>query len=78
MSLTQFTPVASRLVIWMLSSLARGGEMLILIIVLILVFGGGGGYYGHGRWGAGGGVGVGLGTILVILLTAYLLGMLHF
>jgi len=73
-SLKQFTPVA----VGMLMTLKRGGEMLILIIVLVLILGGGGGYYGHGRWGAGGGMGVGLGTILVILLTAYFLGMLHF
>lgn len=49
-------------------------QMLILIIILVLLLGGGGGYYGYGRWGAGGGAGIGLGTILVILLTAYLLG----
>ena len=51
--------------------------MLILIIILVLVLGGGGGYYGHSRWGYGGGAGVGLGTILLILLIAYLLGILH-
>ena len=50
--------------------------MLILIIILLLVLGGGGGYYGHSRWGYGGGAGVGLGTILLILLVAYLLGIL--
>ena len=36
-----------------------------------------GGYYGYGRWGHGGGAGVGLGSILVILLIAYLLGVIH-
>ena len=54
----------------------EGDGMLILIIVLILLLGGGGGYYGHSRWGYGGGAGVGLGTILLILLVAYLLGIL--
>jgi hypothetical protein len=49
--------------------------MLILLIVLLLVLGGGGGYYGHSRWGYRGGAGIGLGTILVILLVAYLLGL---
>jgi hypothetical protein len=51
--------------------------MLILIIILLLVLGGGGGYYGHSRWGYRGGAGIGLGTILMILLIAYLLGMLN-
>ena len=51
--------------------------MLILIIVLLLIFGGGGGYYGHSRWGPSGGAGIGLGTVLLILLIAYLLGVLH-
>jgi hypothetical protein len=50
--------------------------MLLLIIILLLVFGGGGGYYGHSRWGPRGGAGVGLSTILLILLIAYLLGLL--
>ncbi len=49
--------------------------MLILLIVLLLVLGGGGGYYGHSRWGYRGGAGIGLGTILVILLIAYMLGL---
>ncbi len=49
--------------------------MLILLIVLLLVFGGGGGYYGHSRWGRGGGAGIGLSGVLVILLIAYLLGL---
>src|SRR5580700_6817534 len=51
--------------------------MLILIILLVLVLGGGGGYYGHSRWGYGGGAGIGLGTILLILLVAYLLGLIY-
>jgi hypothetical protein len=51
--------------------------MLILLIVLLLVFGGGGGYYGHTRWGPSGGAGVGLSTILLILLLAYLLGLIR-
>jgi hypothetical protein len=51
--------------------------MLILIILLIVIFGGGSGYYGHRRWGFGGGAGVGLGTILLIILLAYLLGIIH-
>jgi hypothetical protein len=51
--------------------------MLILIIILVLLLGGGGGYYGHSRWGYGGGAGIGLGTILLILLVAYILGILH-
>jgi hypothetical protein len=51
--------------------------MLLLIIILILLFGGGGGYYGHTRWGPSGGAGVGLGTILLILLIAYMLGLLR-
>ena len=50
--------------------------MLILIIVLILLLGGGGGYYGHSRWGYRGGAGVSLGTVLLILLIAYLVGIL--
>jgi hypothetical protein len=50
--------------------------MLILLIVLLLVLGGGGGYYGHSRWGYRGSAGIGLGTILLILLLAYLVGML--
>jgi hypothetical protein len=50
--------------------------MLILLIILLLVFGGGGGYYGHTRWGPSYGAGVGLGTILLILLIAYLLGVM--
>jgi hypothetical protein len=51
--------------------------MLLLIIILILLFGTGGGYYGHSRWGRRGGAGVGLGTVLMILLVAYLLGLIH-
>jgi hypothetical protein len=51
--------------------------MLLLIIILVLLFAGGGGYYGYGRWGSRGGMGVGLGTILLVLLIAYLLGMIH-
>ena len=50
--------------------------MLLLLIILLLLFAGGGGYYGYGRWGYGGGFGISLGTILVILLIAYLLGLL--
>jgi hypothetical protein len=50
--------------------------MLILIIVLVLLLGGGGGYYGHNRWGYRGGAGIGLGTIVLILLVAYLLGLI--
>ncbi len=49
--------------------------MLILLIILILLLGGGGGYYGHSRWGYGGGAGISLGTILLIVLVAYLLGL---
>jgi hypothetical protein len=49
---------------------------IVVIILLILLIGGGGGYYGHSRWGYGGGAGIGLGTILLILLIAYLLGVL--
>ena len=51
--------------------------MLILIIILLLVLGGGGGYYGHRRWGYRGGAGIGFGTILLVLLLAYLLGLLR-
>ena len=51
--------------------------MLILLIVLLLLLGGGGGYYGYGRWGSTGGAGVGLGTILLIVLLAYLTGIIH-
>lgn len=51
--------------------------MLLLIIVLLLVFGVGGGYYGHTRWGYRGGAGVGLGTILLVVLVAYLMGIIH-
>ena len=50
--------------------------MIILIIVLILLLGGGGGFYGHSRWGHRGGAGVGLGTILLIVLIAYMLGLI--
>jgi hypothetical protein len=50
--------------------------MLLLIIILILLFGGGGGYYGHSRWGYRGGAGISLGTIVLILVIAYLLGVL--
>ena len=49
--------------------------MLLLLIILIVVFGGGGGYYSHSRWGPAYGTGVGLGTILLILLIAYILGL---
>jgi len=49
--------------------------MLLLIIILLLLLGTGG-YYGYGRWGYGGGAGVGLGTVLLVLLIAYLLGVL--
>ena len=45
--------------------------MLLLIIILLLLLGGGG-YYGYGRWGYGGG----LGAILLVLLLAYLLGVI--
>ncbi len=51
--------------------------MLILLIILLLVLGAGGGYYGHTRWGARGGAGIGLSTILVVLLVAYMLGMIR-
>jgi hypothetical protein len=50
--------------------------VLILLIILLLVLGGGGGYYGHSRWGYRGGAGIGLGAILVILLIAYMLGLI--
>jgi hypothetical protein len=50
--------------------------MLILLLVLLLVFGGGGGYYGHSRWGYRGSTGIGLGTILLIVLVAYMLGLI--
>lgn len=50
--------------------------MLILLIILLLVLGAGGGYYGHSRWGYTGGAGIGLGTILLIVLIAYLLGLI--
>jgi len=50
--------------------------MLILLIILLLLLGGGGGYYGHSRWGYAGGAGIGLGTILLIVLVAYLLGVI--
>lgn len=51
--------------------------MLILLIVLLIVIGGGGGYYGHSRWGVRGGAGISLSTIVIILLVAYLLGIIH-
>jgi hypothetical protein len=51
--------------------------MLLVVILLVLLFGGGGGYYGYNRWGHSGGAGVGLGTVLVILLIAYMLGIIH-
>lgn len=51
--------------------------MIILLIIVLLLLGGGGGYYGHNRWGYRGGAGVGLSTILVILLVAYLLGIVR-
>jgi len=55
----------------------RTGKMtIVVIILLILILGGGGGYYGYGRWGYGGGAGISLGTILLIVLIAYLLGVL--
>ena len=50
---------------------------LIVIVLLVLLLGGGGGYYGHSRWGYSGGAGIGFGTILLILLIAYLLGVLR-
>lgn len=50
--------------------------VIVLIVLLVLLLGGGGGYYGHSRWGYAGGAGIGLGTILVILLTAYMLHMI--
>jgi hypothetical protein len=52
-------------------------QMLVLLIILLLILGAGGGYYGHTRWGYGGGASVGLGTILLILLIAYMLGVVH-
>ena len=33
--------------------------------------------HGHRRWGYGGGAGVRLGTILLVLLLAYMLGVVH-
>jgi len=48
-----------------------------LVVLLILLLGGGGGYYGYSRWGSGGGAGVGLSSVLVVLLAAYLLGVIH-
>lgn len=51
--------------------------MLILLIIILLVLGAGGGYYGRTRWGTSGGVGVGFGTILLVLLLAYMLGLIH-
>ena len=51
--------------------------MFILLIVIIILLAGGGGYYGHSRWGYAGGAGVSLSTILLILLIAWLLGLLH-
>jgi len=51
--------------------------MLLLLIILLLVFAGGGGYYGYGRWGTRGGAGIGLGTILLIVLIAYMVGIVH-
>lgn len=51
--------------------------MLILLVIILLVVFGGGGYYGYGRWGYRGGAGVGLGTVLLILLAAYMLGIVH-
>jgi hypothetical protein len=51
--------------------------MLLVLIVLLLLLGGGGGYYGHNRWGYRGGAGIGLGTILLILLVAWMLGLLQ-
>lgn len=50
--------------------------MLILLIILLLVLGAGGGYYGHSRWGYSGGAGIGLGTILLVLLVAWLVGVI--
>jgi hypothetical protein len=51
--------------------------IIVLLIILLVVFGGGGGYYGYSRWGYRGSAGIGLGTILVILLIAYLLGLIR-
>ena len=51
--------------------------MLILLLILLLMFGGGGGYYGYNRWGHRGGAGIGLSTILLILLIAYLAGVIR-
>ena len=47
--------------------------MILLIILLVLLFGGGGGYYGYSRWGTSGGMGV-VGTVLLILVSVYLVG----
>ena len=52
-------------------------KMLILLLILLLMFGGGGGYYGYNRWGHRGGAGIGLSTILLILLIAYLAGVIR-
>jgi len=50
---------------------------LLLLVILLVVLAGGGGYYGHSRWGYRGGTGIGLGTILLILVAAYVLGIVH-
>lgn len=49
---------------------------MIVLLLVVLLIAGGSGYYGHNRWGPGGGAGISLGSILVILLVAYLLGLL--
>jgi hypothetical protein len=50
--------------------------LLLLLIVLLLIFGSGGGYYGHRRWGYRGSAGIGVGTVLLIILIAYMLGLI--
>lgn len=50
---------------------------MLLLLIVILLIAGGGGFYGHSRWGVGGGAGISLGSILVILLVAYLLGVIR-
>ena len=47
--------------------------MLLLLIILVLLFGGRCVFYGYARWGSRGGIGI-FGTVLVIVLTLYLLG----
>jgi hypothetical protein len=51
--------------------------MLLLIIILLVLFAGGGGYWGYGRWGSRGGAGISLGAVLLVLLIAYVLGIVH-